>query len=216
MDFGVIEVMRRYLKQLRTILEHQLQPYSCLVEIQERGPILSIMVRYIPGAAPDSPSVQSIVRSGLDAVFAPDIQTVNLYALPLREDDAEPQRLASFTYQGVEGDEGMPEDTRRQEYLLFRLILLILGVLGLVVFLFTSSIDYLVAAIVAIGLTLAFGVCKRSIERTPPLVQRGVVLVGSFLIGAGLVFLTRTFPEAFSATAIAVLIGVFAIRLGWR
>ncbi len=208
--------MRRYIKQLKTILEQQLQSYNCLVEVQERGPILSIMVRHMPGAILDGPNIQSIVSSGLDAVFAPDIQKVNLYALPLRETDAEPQQLGSFAYQGVGADEGVPNDTRRQEYLLFRLILLVLGVLGLVMYLFTPSVDYLVAAVVAICLALAFGACKRLIERTPPLVQRGIVLVGSFLIGAGLVFLTRTFPEAFSATAIAVLIGAFAIRLGWR
>lgn len=209
--------MKRQFKQLQSILAHQLQPYSCLVDVQERGPILSIVVRHMPGAALDGPNIQSIVRSGLDAVFAPDIQKVNLYALPIRETDTDPQQLASFAYQGVAtSDVDSSEDTRNQEYLLFRLVLLILGVLGLVVYLFTPAIDYLVAAIVAIGLALAFGICKRSIERTPPLVQRGIVLVGSFCIGAGLVFLTRTFPEAFSATAIAVLIGAFAIRLGWR
>ncbi|MGK7912500.1 MAG: hypothetical protein AB4050_13635 [Synechococcus sp.] len=208
--------MRRQLKQLKSILEHQLQPYSCLVDIQERGPILSIVLRHMPGAIPDGSNVQSIVSSGLDAVFAPDIQKVNLYALPIREESAEPLQLASFAYQGVEASVDIPEDMRRQEYLFFRLVLLILGVLGLVVYLFNLATDYLIAAIVAIGLALAFGICKRSIERTPPLVQRGIVLVGSFLIGAGLVFLTRTFPEAFSATAIAVLIGAFAIRLGWR
>ena len=209
--------MRRQFKQLKSILAHQLQPYSCLVDVQERGPILSVVVRYMPGAAPDGSNIQSIVRSGLDAVFAPDIQKVNLYALPIRETDAEPQQLASFAYQGIETSGiDSTEASRRQEYLLFRLVLLILGVIGLVVYLFTPTIDYLIAAIVAISLAIAFGICKRSIEGAPPLVQRGIVLVGSFLIGVGLVFLTRTFPEAFSATAIAVLIGVFAIRLGWR
>ena len=208
--------MRRQLKHLKTILEQQLQPYNCLADVQERGPILVILVRHMPGAVPDSEIVQSIVRTGLDAVFAPDIQKVNLYALPLRDRDAEPLQLGTFAYQGVDADLYRPEDIRRQEYLLFRLILLVLGVLGLVVYLFNPAIDYLIAAIVAIGLALAFGACKRAIERTPPLVQRGIVLVGSFLIGVGLVFLTRTFPEAFSATAIAVLIGAFAIRLGWR
>ena len=208
--------MKRYLKQLKAILDHQLQPYSCLVDVQERGPILSIVVRHIPGEVPDGPNIQSIVLSGLDAVFAPDIQKVNLYALPLREDSADPQQLASFAYQGIGSAEAMSEDTRRQDYLLFRLILLVLGVLGLATCLITSSIDYLVAAIVAIGLAFAFGACKRLIERTPPLVQRGIVLVGSFLVGASLVLLTRTFPAAFSSTAIAVLLGAFAMRLGWK
>ena len=77
--------MRRQLKQLKGILEHQLQPYSCLVDIQERGPILSIVLRHMPGAVPDGPNVQSIVRSGLDAVFAPDIQKVNDQLLKMPE-----------------------------------------------------------------------------------------------------------------------------------
>ncbi len=208
--------MRRQLKHLQTILEQQLQPYNCLADVQERGPILSIVVRHMPGSVPDRELVQPIVISGLDAVFAPDIQKVNVYALPLRDLDAEPLQLASFSYQGVNVELDRPEDMRRQEYLLFRLVLLVLGVLGLVMYLFNPAIDYLIAAIVAIGLAMAFGACKRLMERTPPFVQRGIVLVGSFLIGVGLVFLTRTFPEAFSATEIAVLIGAFAIRLGWR
>ena len=208
--------MRRTVKNLTFILEQQLQPYSCLAEVRQKGPILEVLVRHLPGEVPDSDAVTAIVQTGLDAVFAPNIQKVNVYALPLRDRDSAPQRLGSFAYEGVGEDLSRPIDTRREDYLLFRLGLLTFGVLGIVIYLFNPATNAWIASALAIGLAVIFPGCKRAVERIPPLLQKLIVLAGSFAIGIALVLLTQTFQETLATAAIALVIGVFTTRLGWQ
>ena len=208
--------MRRQVKNLAFILEQQLQPYSCLAEVRQKGPILEVMVRHIPGEVPDGDAITAIVKTGLDAVFAPDIQKVSVYALPLRDRDGLPQRLGSFAYEGVEQDLSRPVDVQREDYLLFRLGLLVFGILGIAIYLFVRDVTLLMASLLAIGLAIAFPSCKRTVQRLPALMQRLIVLAGSFLVGVALVFLILKFPETLGWTALVLVIGGVATRLGWQ
>ncbi|MGK7908283.1 MAG: hypothetical protein AB4040_13815 [Synechococcus sp.] len=208
--------MRRLIKDLEFILEQQLQPYNCLAEVRQKGPILEVLVRHIPGELPEAAVILSIINTGLDAAFAPDIQKVNVFALPIRDRENDPQRVSSFAYERSPDADPRAADEWRQDYLPYRLTLLILGVIGITAYAFNPAQNFVVASLSAIGIALIFNPCKRIVERTAPFLQRLIVLAGSFAVGMAIAFLVQGFPTLLGMAAVALVFGISIIMLGWR
>ncbi|WP_017328199.1 hypothetical protein [Synechococcus sp. PCC 7336] len=210
--------MKRHLRQLEHILNQQLDALHCLARVQQKGPILEVLVRHIPGETLNSQQLAEIVHAALDAAFAPDIRKVNLYAQPLRDRDGEPNWLASFSYEGIDDDEfSNRRELLRQDFITFRIILIALGILAVGLYVFDPTPINLIPSILALGLAFGFTPLKRELDRSGRLFAQKVLLLGgSILLGMSVVFLVQTFTDTLSLVAIALLLGLSAVRLGWR
>ena len=212
------KLMKRHLRHLENILNQQLDAFHCLAQVQQKGPILEVLVRHIPGEVPDGSQIAAIVQAALDAAFAPDIRKVNLYALPLRDRDAEPNWLTSFSYEGIVDWEIDSRSQRlRRDFISFRMILIALGLLAIGLYVLDPVLANLIPSALALGLAFGFTPLKRGLESEERIfLQRSLLLAGSILVGISVVFLIQTFTDTLSIVAVALLLGLSAIRLGWR
>ena len=210
--------MRRRWRNLETILNQQLHRWHCLAEVQPKGPFLEVVIRYVPGDDLDTGELETVVRAGMDAVFAPQTKKVHVFSQPLREQDGDPEWLLTFEYEGMNGTVGRGVwEERRDDQLLGRLVLIFLGVLAVGLYIWQPSPFNLVPSLVAVVLSFAVPPLKRWLDGGRVVwLQRLLLFIGSILLGIALVFLIQTFFDTLAIAALAIVLGITAIVLGWR
>ncbi len=200
------------LRRLTPILERQCSLMNLLVQVEQRGPVLQVLLEHMWGEPPKADAVAAMVEAALEAAFFPPLKKVNIFTRPVRTDQ-EPNWLTSFSY---EPPGSVPEDVRsraRRDFGWVRVIYFCLAI---------ATVSFYVLQPLVINLLPTFiafvaGTTFTSVRRHLPLVwARPLLIVGGVtLVLALLLFWEGGFALPILSSSIAI-VGTYILGLGWR
>jgi hypothetical protein len=210
--------MNRPLSDLREILEYQLGSLNLLVSVDPKGPLLQILLQHVRTEPVDPRLVTTIIKDALDAAFFPDIRKVNIYTKPLRDDSVEPTWLASFAYESPHKSAvaGQPPKARH-DYAAIRVSYFVAGIVSIGLFLQNHQGTNLLPMAIAFAISTFFPRLKQWVHRySPNPIRRSLVVVGGIALGMAAVLLLQSPLLAFTPAVVVILLGSFAVGLGWN
>lgn len=201
------------LRRLVPILERQCSLMNLLVQVEERGPVLQVLLEHMRGTPPEAERVKEMVHAALDAAFYPPLKKVHIFTRPVRSSDTDPSWLTSFAYEPANA---VPEDVKtqaRRDFGWVRVVYFCIAIAAASFYLIEPAVIHFLPSLIAFTAGSTFTTARRYL---PPVWARPVMIVGGVMLTlALLLFWEGRYALPILSLSVALL-GSYALGLGWR
>lgn len=200
------------IRRLTPILERQCSLMNLLVQVEQRGPVLQVLLEHMRGEPPEAVAVAAMVQAALEAAFFPALKKVNIFTRPVRTEQ-DPTWLVSFSYEPANAPLEDVKSQARRDFGWVRVVYFCLAIATASFYFIQPLVVNLLPCLLAFLAAMTF----TSVRRQLPLMwARPLLIVGGVtLVLALLLFWEGGFALPILSSSIAI-VGTYVLGLGWR